>query len=447
MNGAGFMRMKKLRGSGIILMAARHNRREIAAELGARGTIDPARSSLNVRLIGPCPAQAVADRAQELMRAAGIDKLRKNAVPALEFLFSLPVDLSIDRVAYFRDCVAWVATQFGGEANILSADVHLDEAQPHCHVLLLPMRDGTLQGSDMFGGPRELESHQKSFHEAVAARHGLRRARPKLSGVAHQELAQAVLHCLRDAQDPAQHSAVWSVIRDAVERDPMSFAAALGIEPAAAVASRTRTFSDIMTSRGKGAKTHADAARRDSALMARHSGENTNPIGFQSDCEEQTLSCVGFGQTATAHIALDPDVSSVTCHGVARRTAAPQAQVQARQVQDSQASARTSPPVPSPTYQETAIGIPQVTVDHPQALATTSGLRTRHSASLLASQDEQVPAEYSRDRESEQLSTDYCGQTGEYHPQPVVEHHGRRAADLEVAKMLIMRGLKGSGFT
>ena len=47
MSGAAFLRLKKLKGSGIIGKAARHNRRVIQAELGATGSIDPARSHLN----------------------------------------------------------------------------------------------------------------------------------------------------------------------------------------------------------------------------------------------------------------------------------------------------------------------------------------------------------------------------------------------------------------
>jgi len=47
MSGAAILRIKKLKGGGIITVAARHNRRVIQAELGAAGSIDPTRSHLN----------------------------------------------------------------------------------------------------------------------------------------------------------------------------------------------------------------------------------------------------------------------------------------------------------------------------------------------------------------------------------------------------------------
>jgi hypothetical protein len=57
MSGAAFLRIKKLKGGGIITAAARHNKREIQAEMGATGSIDPTRSHLS-------KAMFIYDRAQ-----------------------------------------------------------------------------------------------------------------------------------------------------------------------------------------------------------------------------------------------------------------------------------------------------------------------------------------------------------------------------------------------
>lgn len=492
MNATAFMRMEKLKGAGIILVAARHNRREIAAELGAAGNIDPARSLLNVRLVGPDSAQGVANLARELMRTAGIDKPRKDAVLAIEFMFSLPGHLSFDSIGYFRDCMAWVAARFGGETNILSADVHFDEAQPHCHVLLLPMCDGTLQGSDMYGGPRKLEDHQMSFHEAVAARYGLCRARPKPSAAERQKLALTVLHRVRESQDPVRRSAVWPAVREAIERDPLPFAMILGLEPEAAPA---RSFVDIMTSTGKGAKTHADAERRDAALAAQHSQEHRNPIGFAASDVERTLSCVGFGPETVDQPASDP-AAPPAVHAKqrmvvsARSGSTPTPQVESQQVPaqatrmpDGVIPAQTLPPLPSSTHREAVTGTPCGMVEQSQVPAETTGLEgvsqairgrvsvsdaVRTAGSLrgpatasqasTATQTRMQPRQaaaalpnghvrpvlpqYSRERESEQPSANFCGETGEYRLPPVVERRSRREAELVVAEMLARRGLQ-----
>ena len=84
MSGAAFLRIKKLKGSGIITVAARHNRRVIQAELGAAGSIDPARSHLNETLHGPLTAEDVGQLAKDLMAAAGVVKFRKDSVLGLE---------------------------------------------------------------------------------------------------------------------------------------------------------------------------------------------------------------------------------------------------------------------------------------------------------------------------------------------------------------------------
>lgn len=273
MSGAAFLRIKKLKGGGIITVAARHNKREIQAEMGATGTIDPTRSHLNYALAGPADAGDVGQLAKDLMTAAGLVKLRKDAVMALEIVFSLPPGHALDDRAYFTDCAAWAGRYFGGV--VLSADVHQDEAASHCHVLLLPLIDGRMAGSDMLGGKQVLMALQKQFHFDVAGRYGLSKAPAKLTGASKQAASTAVLQRLRERGDKALQSKVWATLRDAIERDPVPFLLALGIE-LQAPANKLKTLTQIMTSKGKGKSKEA------------------NPIGFTQREKRQTLCSVGF---------------------------------------------------------------------------------------------------------------------------------------------------------
>jgi hypothetical protein len=272
MSGAAFLRIKKLKGGGIITVAARHNKREIQAELGAAGSIDPTRSHLNYSLTGPA-AGDVGQLAKDLMTAAGVTKLRKDAVQALEIVFSLPPGHSLDDPAYFTDCAAWAGHHLGGV--ILSVDIHRDEAAPHCHVLLLPLIGGRMAGSDMLGGKQKLAALQKDFFDQVAAAHGLSKAPARLAGASKQAAAKAVLQTLRDTGDKAQQSKVWATLRDVIERDPAPFLLALGIE-LQAPEKKLKTYTQIMTSKGKG------------------SAKEANPIGFTPPEKRQTLCSVGF---------------------------------------------------------------------------------------------------------------------------------------------------------
>ena len=276
MSGAAFVRVKKIRlkENSNIIKAARHNKREIQAELGAVGTIDPARMHLNYTLAGPAAAADVALLAKELMAAAGVGKLRKDAVQALELVFSLPVSSAIDHHDYFDACTAWAGAAYG--CAILSSDVHLDEAAPHCHVLLLPLVDGRMAGSDLYGGKQELMAMQEQFHAVVAGKFGLSKPPARLSGTAKQAGAKAVLQRLRETGDSALKSRAWAVIRAAVESDPAPFVLALGIEIAEPAKKPLRTMEQIFTGKGKGP------------------AKERNPIGFTPPEKERTLCSVGF---------------------------------------------------------------------------------------------------------------------------------------------------------
>ena len=277
MTAAAVLRLKKLTGSGIVLAAARHNRRAIAAELGAASHINPARCFLNVRMEGPETPEGVAELAQTLMDAAGVGKLRRDAVRAVELVFSLPAGgAGVDPAAYFAACVTWAREQFG---PVLSADAHHDEATPHAHVLCLPLKAGRMVGSDLVGGPARLRTLQTAFHAAVAQGFGLKRGAARLSGLSREKLAAAVLAHMKAAADPALKSAAWPAIRDAIERDPRPFAESIGFDASRAseAAKRpARTLASIMTSTGKGAKTREAAEQRDRALMG------SKPIGFDA---------------------------------------------------------------------------------------------------------------------------------------------------------------------
>lgn len=299
MSGAGFFRIKKLKGSHIVLAASRHNKRTIQAERGAHGHIDAARICRNMLLHGPATPEAVARRAKDLMLAAAVKAQKKNAVLALELIFSLPPDTTIDPSGFFADCLQWVAANFGGIGNVLSADVHLDESAPHMHMLILPLIDGRMNGSDLVGNRQRLQFLQSDFHATVAGRYGLKQAPPRLQGQAKEKTSQAVVSHLRVTNDSAQSSALWSVLRDLIDRDPVVFAQTLGIEIARPAAKPMRTVTQIMTSKGKGSQRPERPIGFQPAAT---------PIGLDRVTTDVTLSCVGIAPKPVAAALLRPPV-------------------------------------------------------------------------------------------------------------------------------------------
>jgi hypothetical protein len=271
-----------------LLQAARHNRRAIQAEQGARGHIDPSRIVLNETLAGPATPAEVAALAKALMAGAGVDvaKLRKDYTQAIEVLFCLPPDTAIDDGHYFRRCVEWAGQHFG-VVNILSADIHRDEAAPHCHVLVLPLVNNKMVGSAL-KGRKETAAMRESFYSTVAKSFGLKKPVSRLVGAARGQAVAAVHQALETMQDGLLHSALRETVNRMIERDPAPFMAALGLTvEAAKPAKQPKTMAEIFTSPGKGAKTIAIERKRPKTIAIEKAQE-----------KHQSLPCVVFGEPA-----------------------------------------------------------------------------------------------------------------------------------------------------
>lgn len=238
------VRLAKLRGAGIIRVAAKHNLREIAAEIGAGNHIDVARIDDNFILRGPGTAADIVMAAKSLMSAAGITKLRTNAVAGLELLFTLPSHSAIDARRFFEDATCWAARHFG--VPILSSIVHLDEAAPHCHVLLLPLINGKMNGSDLYGGPAKLAAMQTSFHKEVGVNYGFIRHAPKKRLSATER--EAALECARQHLEKKFAMTVGeiNVLLKRHAADPVALLRGLGVV-LDSVRSKSKSFVEIMT--------------------------------------------------------------------------------------------------------------------------------------------------------------------------------------------------------
>lgn len=204
------------------LTALRHNHRELQAELGCAGDIDASRCHLNIVLAGHTSAGECEAHALALFNGA---KLKRNHMQALEIVFSLPHDTGIDVREYFGACLAWAKTHHA--LPVLSAVVHLDQAKPHMHLLLLPI-DGN--GEYMRGvNPSKVEVRKatESFAQHVALPAGLQRPGAKLGGETRKLAIQAVYDtCAR--MFPAM--AGMRAFRSAVAKDPRQWIDDFGID-------------------------------------------------------------------------------------------------------------------------------------------------------------------------------------------------------------------------
>ena len=244
-----------LNRNGGVLAAMQHNKRTLQTIRGANANIDATRTSLNYSIASDDTPEQIAIHAKVQRVKVGIDIPRKNGVMAVEIVFSLPIDRHAqDTKPFFIDCYEWVKLTFDGE--LLSFDVHLDESAPHAHALILPLIDGKMQGRKLMGGKGNLMRLINKFHTDVARRYGLSRSDAKrLSTTDKQTLEKLVLARLKC--DAVMQSRVWACFRDAIHNDPMPYAQMLSIQIPQATNGKTKSFVEIMTSKGKGDNTNA----------------------------------------------------------------------------------------------------------------------------------------------------------------------------------------------
>lgn len=257
-----------------LLEAARHNLREIQAEQGATGHIDPTRTHGNTVLHGPATAAEVCAQAEALQAAAGIVRgsLRRDHCQAIEAVFSLPQQAAMaDPAAYFAQCLAWLADALA--LPVLSAVVHRDESAMHLHVLLLPVKDGAHVGSAPIDRAA-LKRLRERFFAKVAGPAGLKHAGAKVRGMAKQWAIAAVFRRCEVLGLSAANGPLWPYLVACIERDPTAAMLALGI--------------DANTIRPSDKPPQSEPPRSPIGI-------DSNPIGFQKEGgEHRTLSCVGF---------------------------------------------------------------------------------------------------------------------------------------------------------
>ena len=264
-----------------LLTAARHNLREIQAEHGSVGRIDPGRSATNAILAGPTDAAQVQALAVSLMAAAELNPaaMRRDHVQALEFVFSLPPSSGVDPAAYFARCLDWLMGAL--PLPVLSAVSHADEFAPHLHVLLLPLAGGIYAGGKPVERPKLLRLRE-SFFNVVAGPAGLHRESAKLRGEPKRWAVAAVLTRCEAMGLPAVNGPLWPVLVAAIERDPTAAVCALGIELSAPKDRTTQAEPNPIGIEGVTMRSTA------------------NPIGIEKRGEKtQSLSCVGIASKTT----------------------------------------------------------------------------------------------------------------------------------------------------
>jgi hypothetical protein len=237
--------------------AFKHNKREIAYENNCEGSIDPSRTRFNYSLTGAQDSTQLTDVVNQAIftyvKHTG-KQLQSNAVVAVEVMFSVSAAYTaIDLTQYFQECFDWAVEDFA-PATVLTADVHLDESNPHMHIIFLCVTATNLVASAVVGYKGKQQERLMSLYRNVARKHGLELPLRGLSKANKIKLAGRVIESLEHSDDPLTHSKLYPTTKEAIRQNPAPFAFSLGVavdlKPA-----KMRTVAEIFTSTGRGSRT------------------------------------------------------------------------------------------------------------------------------------------------------------------------------------------------
>lgn len=178
----GIMRAAKVKGGADVAGMEIHNLRK--KESRSNPDIDRGKSKENYSIGSYDRNKSFNARIDEQIKSRykGSRAIRKDAAKCVELLFTSdkPFMDSLSREqeqAFFKDCYDFTARHFGGQENIISDTVHLDEiGAAHLHIDIVPLTaDGRLSAKDFLGGRKELQELQDSFYTEVGKKWGLER--------------------------------------------------------------------------------------------------------------------------------------------------------------------------------------------------------------------------------------------------------------------------------
>jgi len=160
--------MAKLHGWMDVRMSLQHNTRERMPP-----NADPKWSGENFNYGG--------DTEDSLRRMDGLmpEKVRENAVYAVEVVMTASPDYSGNWKQYLQACDEWAQGLFG-KKNLIHINHHYDEMTPHTHIMFTPIKDGKLNAKAYIGGHRDrMAELQDDFYEKVGKRFELQRGQSR----------------------------------------------------------------------------------------------------------------------------------------------------------------------------------------------------------------------------------------------------------------------------
>lgn len=227
-----FVQSLRLKGpKNALEVTERHNRRLIAGEFGGYGRIDVTRSPLNMELI-PLNGISLEERVKKIIADKGIDLnhyqlKKKNRGYAIEFIFTVTSGHQCDFNAMYAQCLE-IMGEYYPECPVVHAVIHHDEDTPHMHVIVVPFKDGKLQGDKVKGYKGVSQARNRFFFDKLNPTHGLTFP-AYFKGSLKKRAVELALQGYRRLPDSDLRNFLDSGISQAIHSRPEPFLVALGI--------------------------------------------------------------------------------------------------------------------------------------------------------------------------------------------------------------------------
>ena len=163
------LRFAKRKGGAAKAIAA-HNERTKEA-YASNPDIDKSRTVQNYHLIAP--RWSYGQEIRHRISMAGC-RVRKDSVKFVDTLVTVSPEFAevheSEMPEYFNRAFEFLKERIG-EANIISAVVHMDEKTPHLHLCFVPLtKDGRLSAKEILGNKKSMIRWQDDFYACMAER-------------------------------------------------------------------------------------------------------------------------------------------------------------------------------------------------------------------------------------------------------------------------------------
>lgn len=212
-------------------MADLHNTRQIPTEFETFNHIDPTKIHLNEELIN-LGDESLEDKVKRLIDEGGINLesgryQRANKGLAIEWLFTVTPGFNCDYRELYSKSLNWLVNTFPG-CPIAHAIIHFDEADPHMHVIMVPIQGKRLPASKILGFKGVSRSRLNDLYEKVAKEFGLSHP-TRLSGAVKRRAAEITIKVCEKFDYRKILGRLWQPLIMAIQSRPEPFMEALGV--------------------------------------------------------------------------------------------------------------------------------------------------------------------------------------------------------------------------